>query len=207
MTAGKPLRVALYLRVSTDTQTTDNQELELRAVAEQRGWHVVRVFQDQGISGAKSRAGRPGLDELLTAATRGGFDLVACWALDRLGRSTRDLLDSLASLQACGVELFFHAQAIDTTTPAGRLFFTVAGAFAEFERSLIVERVRAGMARAKLRGTKSGARIGRPRVPAAVRRAVLADLAGGMSARAVARARGLGNGTVAAIRDGAEPAA
>src|SRR5271170_4662554 len=140
---GKRKRAALYLRISTDGQTVDNQRLALEAVCEQRGWQVVQVYSDNGVSGAKGRSQRPGLDALLKDdASRGRFDVVLAWALDRLGRSPVDLLDTLGELEAAGAALVLHQQAIDTTTSAGRMFFQVTGAFAEFERAMIRGRVR-----------------------------------------------------------------
>src|ERR1700685_2793621 len=102
----KPRRAALYLRVSTDGQTVDNQRLALEAVCEQRGWQVVQVYSDNGASGAKGRNQRPGLDALLKDASRGRFDVVMAWALDRLGRSLFDLLDMLRLLDGANVDLF-----------------------------------------------------------------------------------------------------
>jgi DNA invertase Pin-like site-specific DNA recombinase len=128
-------RAALYVRVSTDAQTVENQLRELRQVAERRGWEVIQVYSDAGISGAKSRNGRPGLDSMLKDATRRKFDIVMAWAIDRLGRSLIDLLTMIQHLEACGIDLFIDQQAIDTTTPMGKLVFQVTGAFAEFERS------------------------------------------------------------------------
>ena len=139
---GKPKRAALYVRVSTDGQTVDNQRLALEAVCEQRGWQVVQVYADNGVSGAKGRNQRPGLDALLKDASRGRFNVVLAWALDRLGRSLLDLLDTLSELETVGVALVLHQQAIDTTTAAGRMFFQVTGAFAEFERPMIRSRVK-----------------------------------------------------------------
>src|SRR6204780_4446032 len=187
----KPRRAALYLRVSTDGQTVDNQRLALEAVCEQRGWQVVQVYTDNGISGAKGRNQRPGLDALLKDASRGRFDVVMGWALDRLGRSLLDLLDTLGELEAAGVALVLHEQAIDTTTPAGRMFFQITGAFAEFERAMIRSRVRAGLDRAKARGV----RLGRPRTGAKVEAAIRARLAAGEGVKKVAKAVGVGNGT------------
>ena len=143
--ASKSKRAALYLRVSTDGQTVDNQRLALEAVCDQRGWEVVEVYADNGVSGAKGRNQRPGLDALLKDASRGRFNVVLAWALDRLGRSLMDLLDTLSELDAVCVALVLHQQAIDTTTPAGRMFFQVTGAFAEFERGMIRSRVMAGL--------------------------------------------------------------
>jgi len=194
--ASKPKRAALYLRVSTDGQTVDNQRLALEVVCEQRGWKVIQVYSDNGVSGAKGRTQRPGLDALLKDASRGRFDVVLAWALDRLGRSLVDLLDTLGELDAVGVALVLHQQAIDTTTPAGRMFFQVTGAFAEFERAMIRSRVRAGLERAKARGV----RLGRPRTGAKVEAAIRARLATGQGIKKVAKAIGVGNGTVSRIK-------
>jgi DNA invertase Pin-like site-specific DNA recombinase len=194
--ASKPKRAALYLRVSTDGRTVDNQRLALEAVCEQRGWQMVQVYADNGISGAKGRNQRPGLDALMKDASRGRFDVVMAWALDRLGRSLLDLLDTLGELEAAGVALVLHEQAIDTTTPAGRMFFQITGAFAEFERAMIRSRVRAGLDRAKARGV----RLGRSRTGAKVEAAIRARLAVGEGVKKVAKAVGVGNGTVSRIK-------
>jgi DNA invertase Pin-like site-specific DNA recombinase len=194
--ATKPKRAALYLRVSTDGQTVDNQRLALEAVCEQRGWQVVQVYADNGVSGAKRRDQRPGLDAILKDASRGRFDVVLAWALDRLGRSLMDLLDTLSELEAVGVALVLHQQAIDTTTPAGRMFFQVTGAFAEFERAMIRSRVRAGLERARARGV----RLGRPQTGAKVEAAIRARLAAGEGVKKVAKRIGVGNGTVSRIK-------
>src|SRR5215472_12925566 len=142
-------RAALCVRVSTDHQTVENQIRELTQIAERRGWEVVEIYRDAGISGAKGRDGRPGLDTMLNDASRRKFDVVMAWAIDRLGRSLVDLLGTIQGLEACGVDLYLDQQAIDTTTPAGKLMFQITGAFAEFERSIIRTRVNAGLKRAK----------------------------------------------------------
>ena len=152
--AARLKRAALYLRVSTDGQTVENERL---AVCEQRGWKVVQEYADFGISGAKDRRLRPGSDASRKDAMRGRFDVVLAWALDRFGRSLVDLLDTLGELEAAGAVLVLHQQAIDTTTPAGRMFFQVTGAFAEFERGMIRSRVMAGSGARKARGAASGA--------------------------------------------------
>jgi DNA invertase Pin-like site-specific DNA recombinase len=157
-----PLRAALYARVSTDRQSTENQLIELRQTAERLGWEVVGEFVDAGISGAKGRKDRPQLDAMLKGVARKDFDVVASWSVDRLGRSLIDLVSMLQELHSTGVDLYLHQQGINTTTPAGRALFGMMGVFAEFERGMIQERVRAGMARAKAKGTKSGNAIGRP---------------------------------------------
>ena len=149
-------RVAIYTRVSTDRQTLENQRQALMGTAERRGWEVVAVYTDAGISGAKGRAERPGLDDLLKAASKGGFDVVMAWSIDRLGRSLIDLLGTIRHLEACGVDLYFDQQSIDTTTPTGRLMFQICGAFAEFERSMIRQRISAGLSRARAQGKRLG---------------------------------------------------
>jgi DNA invertase Pin-like site-specific DNA recombinase len=138
----KTRRAALYLRVSRDGQTTDNRRLALEAVASQRGWTVTNVYEDNGISGAKGRDRRLGLDALLKDASWAYFDVVMAWALDRLGRSLRNLMDTLQDLESVNVDLFLQQQAIDTTTPAGCVFFHILGAFSEFARDRICSRVK-----------------------------------------------------------------
>ena len=120
-------RAAIYVRVSTDKQTIENQLRELRRVAEHRGWRVVQEYRDAGISGAKGREARPGLDEMLKDAQRRRFDVVMAWAIDRLGRSLIDLLGTIQALEACGVDLYLDQQALDTITPAGKLMFQITG--------------------------------------------------------------------------------
>jgi DNA invertase Pin-like site-specific DNA recombinase len=161
-------RVAIYLRVSTSKQETSNQRLELEVVAERSGWQVVRVFEDAGISGAKGRDKRPGLDAMMKAVNAKEFDMVATWSVDRLGRSLTDLLAILQGLHDKGVDLFLHQQGLDTSTTAGKAMFQMLGVFAEFERGIIRERVNAGLARAKANGTKLGRRRIRPSVEARI---------------------------------------
>lgn len=164
----KPVRVALYARVSTDKQSTENQLRELRQAADAKGWTVVAEYVDAGISGSKRLPDRPKGAALLKDATRASFDVLASWSVDRLGRSLQDLVGTLAELQGLGLDLYLHQQAIDTRTPSGKAMFQMLGVFAEFERSMIVERVKAGMAKARHSGTKSGAPIGRPAVSSKV---------------------------------------
>jgi DNA invertase Pin-like site-specific DNA recombinase len=189
-------RAAFYVRVSTDHQSVENQTRELRQVAERRGWHIVEIYFDAGISGAKGRDQRPGLDALLNDASRGKFDIVLCWAIDRLGRSLIDLLGTIQHLEACKVDLYLDQQNIDTTTPMGRLVFQVTGAFAEFERSMIRQRVRAGLKRAVARGSK----LGRPKVSADLERQARELLAQGHGILKVGKLLNLGSGTVQRIR-------
>jgi DNA invertase Pin-like site-specific DNA recombinase len=189
-------RVALYLRVSTSEQTTENQRAELSSVAARHGWDVVATFEDAGISGAKGRDKRPGFDQLLRAVSRREVDLVGAWSVDRLSRSLPDLVGFLGDLRAKGVDLYLHRQNLDTSTPSGRALFGMLGVFAEFERSMIAERVRAGMARARSEGRHVGRKPVDPMRAARARDALLA----GASIRAAAEAAGLGHGTVARLR-------
>jgi DNA invertase Pin-like site-specific DNA recombinase len=162
-------RVAIYIRVSTSKQdTTDNQRRELEAVAKRSGWQVVKVYEDAGISGAKGRDQRPGLDAMMKAVNAKEFDMVASWSVDRLGRSLTDLLSILQGLHEKGVGLFLHQQGLDTTTTAGKAMFQMLGVFAEFERGIIRERVNAGLARARANGTKLGRRRVKPSVEARI---------------------------------------
>jgi DNA invertase Pin-like site-specific DNA recombinase len=154
-------RAVLYLRVSTIDQTVANQERALREAADRAGWEIVHVYRDHGISGSKGRDKRPAFDALHKAAARREFDVVMAWSVDRLGRSLQDLITFLNEIHAVGVDLFLHQQGLDTTTPAGKAMFQMMGVFAEFERSIIAERVRAGMRRAK----DAGKHLGRPRIP------------------------------------------
>lgn len=194
-------RVALYIRVSTDKQTTDNQELELTAWATRCGHTVTKVYADQGLSGAKSSAQRPAMSAMLKGAIRHEFDILAAWSIDRIGRSLSDLLNTLALLQASKVELFLHQQAIDTSTHAGKALFSMCGVFAEFEREIIRERINSGIARARTKGTKSGKAFGRPGLCDASLEAVKAALAvPGASVRSVAAATGVSIGKVAGLR-------
>jgi DNA invertase Pin-like site-specific DNA recombinase len=187
------LKVALYLRVSTANQTTENQLIDLHRVATLRCWTVVETFQDDGISGAKGRGDRPALDRMLKDAVRGRFDLIAVWSVDRLGRSLQHLVETVNELQAVGCDLYMHQQAIDTTTPAGKLAFSIFGAFAEFERSLIRERVKAGLERAKRNGTK----LGRPsNLNDAVRANIVALRYKAVPIRQIAAQLRVGTGTV-----------
>src|SRR3954466_6346030 len=157
-------RVAIYLRVSTSKQDTDNQRRELERVAARSGWHIVKIYQDAGISGAKGRDKRPGLDAMLKAVNAREFDMVAAWSVDRLGRSLTDLLGILQSLHDKRTDLFLHQQGLDTSTVAGKAMFQMLGVFSEFERGIIRERVNAGLARARERGTKLGRRKVKPSV-------------------------------------------
>lgn len=188
-------RVAIYLRVSTKDQTTENQLRELRQVAERAGWDVVRVLEDAGISGAKGRDQRPAYDALLKAVARREVNMVAAWSVDRLGRSMQDLVAFLEDLRGHGADLYLHQQALDTTTPSGRALFGMLGVFAEFERAMIRDRVNAGLARAK----EQGKRLGRPTLSAATEAKVRALRSKGLGIVKVAKTLGIGVSAVQRI--------
>jgi DNA invertase Pin-like site-specific DNA recombinase len=192
-------RVGIYLRVSTDSQTTENQRRELEAVAARSGWEVVAFYEDAGISGAKGRDKRPGFDRLLKDATARKVDMIAAWSVDRLGRSLQDLVGFLNELQAlCG--LYLHQQALDTSTPSGRALFQMCGVFAEFERCMIRERVNAGLARAKAKGKK----LGRHTVKASVEARIRDLRAQGMGILKIGRTIGVGTSVVQRVVMAAE---
>jgi DNA invertase Pin-like site-specific DNA recombinase len=190
-------RAAIYVRVSTDKQTVENQVRELHRIAERRGWQIVEEYHDAGISGAKGRDQRPGLDRMLKDASKRRFDVVMAWAIDRLGRSLIDLLGTIQHLEACGVDVYLDQQSIDTTTPAGKLMFQMTGAFAEFERSMIRQRVKAGLKRAVEQGTK----LGRPRVSPSIEKRIQTHLRQGKGILKVATELGVGTSTVQRIKE------
>jgi len=186
------IRAGIYARVSTDGQTCDNQLRELREVATRNGWEVAAEYVDAGISGAKGRDQRPQLDAMLKASTRRELDVVMSWSVDRLGRSLVDLLSLLGELHAKSVDLYLHQQGIDTTTPAGRAMFQMMGVFAEFERSMIRDRVKAGLDRARAQGKQ----LGRRRVKPEVERQIRQLRAQGLGVCKTAKLVGCGVGTV-----------
>jgi DNA invertase Pin-like site-specific DNA recombinase len=192
----KAKRAAIYLRVSTADQTTENQARELEAAAASRGWTVVQTYADEAVSGAKGRDQRPQLDAMLRDAVRRRFDVVMVWAVDRLGRSLPDLVSTMQELHGAKVDLFIHQQALDTTTPAGRAMFGMLGVFAEFERAMIQSRVTAGLDRARA----AGVRLGRPKVEPEVEDAIRSRLAAGEGILKVAKGLGIGTSTVQRVR-------
>jgi DNA invertase Pin-like site-specific DNA recombinase len=192
----KVKQAAIYVRVSTDGQTVENQTRELCQIAERRGWQMVETYSDVGISGGKGRDKRPGLDRMLNDASRRKFDVVMAWSIDRLGRSLIDLLATVQNLEACGVDLYLDQQSIDTTTPTGKLMFQVTGAFAEFERSMIRQRVRLGLKRA----VAQGKHLGRPPITVELERKAQRALRKGTGILKVAKLVGLGTGTVHRIK-------
>jgi DNA invertase Pin-like site-specific DNA recombinase len=189
-------RIALYARVSTDKQTVENQLIELRSLCERLGYSIVQEYTDNGISGAKGRNDRPALDAMLKASTQRKFDMVMCWSIDRLGRSLQNLVEILNELQALGIDLYFQQQGMDTSTPSGRMIFSVFGAIGEFERNLIRERVLAGQQRARANGVK----LGRPsKMNDGMKSAVKLLREKGMGIKQIARELQIGVGTVYSV--------
>lgn len=150
------MRVAIYARVSTTDQDVEVQLKELRPYVERRGWELVGEFVDRGHSGAKAR--RPALDQLMGLAQKRKVDVILVWALDRLGRSLRHLVQTCDELGGLGVDLVSYTQHIDTTSPSGKLTFGVLAAVAEFERAMLRERVLAGLRNARANGVRLGRR-------------------------------------------------
>src|SRR5713101_2040046 len=183
-------RVALYGRVSTTTGQDPQMQLrELREYADRRGWQFASEYVDRGVSGAKDS--RPELNRLMTDAHRRRFEIVAVWKFDRFARSVSHLLRALETFKALGIEFVSLSEQVDTSTPTGKMVFTVLGAVAELERSLIAERVRAGLRNARAKGK----RLGRPRKDLDSR--IIATLRGqGLGWRAVAKQLGVGVGTL-----------
>ncbi|RYG97767.1 MAG: recombinase family protein [Alphaproteobacteria bacterium] len=186
-------RVAIYARVSTDSQTVENQLQELHAVAQRQGWVVVAVHTDEGISGSKGRDKRPGYDAVLKGIARRDFEQIMAWSVDRLGRSLPDLVSFLNEAQAKNVDLYLHQQGLDTSTPSGRMMFQMLSVFAEFERAMIRERIMAGLRRTT---RKSGRRPMLENRQAAIKR----SLQDGLGIRATARLHKASTTTVTAIK-------
>ena len=189
-------RVVIYTRVSTDQQTVENQRRELEAVAERMDWDIVEVLADEGISGSKGRDKRPAFDRLMTMVTRRDIDLIACWSVDRLGRSLQNLIGFLGEINARGVDLYLHTQGLDTSTPAGRAMFSMLSVFAEFERAILRERIMAGLARSRAQGKRAG----RPPLDPVKHKRIVKLLDSGMSINQTARTIRVGIGTVHRIK-------
>ncbi len=191
--------VAIYARVSKKDQTPDNQLLELRLVAERMDWNIAYEFVDHGISGAKGKEDRPEFERLHKCAMRREIDLIAVWSVDRIGRSLQHLVAFLTEIHGKGIDLYLHQQGIDTTTPSGKAMFQMLGVFAEFERSIISERVKSGLERVR----SQGKHIGRPKVSAEVEKMVLIARANGgnipLGKKRIASDLGIGVGTVQRI--------
>jgi DNA invertase Pin-like site-specific DNA recombinase len=191
----KPKRVGIYVRVSTAGQTTGNQLIELERVAIQRGWEVVEVYTDHGYSGTKSREQRPAFKKLCTDAAHGKIDMVCAWSIDRIGRSLGHLVSFMAELTEQGVGLYLHQQNVDSSTAAGKAMLSMCGVFAEFERSCIVERVNAGLARARAQGKT----LGRPKIDVATEVRIRTLRAAGHGINKCAKLAGVGVSVVQRI--------
>ena len=186
------MKAAIYSRVSTDKQTTDNQTQELLAVTERNDWTVEAVYSDV-ISGSKDK--RPELDALMTSVIRREIDIVLIWDISRLGRSLQHLLQLIEEFHSKKVDVYFHQQKIDTTTPAGKMCFSICGAVAEWERGMVQERIKAGLERAKSQGKK----LGRPKVAEKTLTKVRDLHEGGMSYRKIAKEVGIHHKTVSRL--------
>lgn len=188
--------VALYARVSTADQTTENQLIELREVASKSGWIIQQEYVDHGVTGAKSARERPAMTKLMQAITRREFDGILVWDVSRLGRSLQDLISVLGDIRSKSIDLYIHKQGLDTSTASGKMMFQMLGVFAEFEREVIRERIKAGLARAKAEGKKLGR-------PSNVNDKVVASVnqlrAQGMSICKIAKTLRIGVGTTSKI--------
>ena len=187
---------AIYCRVSTDKQTTENQNLELNKVAKRLGWNVVAVYSDTASGATDSR---PQLDQMMVSVARKEVDVVMAWSVDRLSRSLQHLVTMLTAMHDKKVNLFLHQQNLDTTTPAGKAMFQMMGVFAEFERSIITDRINSEIARAKKHGTKSGKPIGRPAIPPLTVRKIQNLREEGMSYSKVSKRTGVSTSKISRI--------
>jgi len=189
---GKSKRVGLYLRVSTTGQTVENQRLDLSRVAEQRGWQIIGEYIDHGVSGSKGRDKRPAFKRLTKDCAAGKLDMVAAWSIDRIGRSLGHLVEFMEELKQQGVGLYLDKQNVDSSTAAGKAMLSMCGVFAEFERSIIVERIHAGLARARA----AGKTLGRPPVNDKTEDKIRKMLAEGNGKLKIARTLRVGVSTV-----------
>jgi DNA invertase Pin-like site-specific DNA recombinase len=193
----KALRAALYLRVSRDSQTTENQRIVLTTLAGHRDLQIVKEYEDAGISGGKGRDKRPAFDQMLKDAVRRRFDVCLVWSMDRLGRSVLHVAQAMAELDAAGVALISEQQGVDGTTPFGRAMMQMATVFAELEKSMVRARVMAGLDRVRAEGRKS---LGRPPVGRKIEEAIRQQLEAGHGILKVAKIVGCGSGTVQRVK-------
>jgi len=192
------MRAALYCRVSTLDQHPETQLLDLQQLASQRGFEVVKAYTDHGISGTRVR--RPGLDQMLADARRARFEVLLVWSCDRIARSTRHLLEVLDELIRLQIQFVSFREALDTSGALGRAVTVIIGAIAELERSLIVERVRAGMRRARLEGRHIG------RKPLQLdSTAIIGDRARGLSLRQIAKTHQISTASVRRVLSAHQP--
>jgi DNA invertase Pin-like site-specific DNA recombinase len=193
----KGLRAAMYLRVSRDSQTPENQRIVLAKLAERRGFEIVKEYEDAGISGGKGRDKRSAFEQMLKDAVRRRFDVLLIWSMDRLGRSVLHVAQAMAELDAAGVALISEQQGIDGTGLFGRAMMQMATVFAELERSMIRSRVVAGLDRVRAEGKKT---LGRPKVGLKVEEAIRQQLGAGHGIMKVAKLLGVGSGTVQRVK-------
>lgn len=184
-------RAVIYLRVSKQEQNIENQRVELERVAAAKGWRIVGTFKDEGVSGAFGREVRAQYDAMLKQGVQAKYDVVLAWDVSRLSRSVSDLISTLDELQACGIDLYLHQQAVDTTTPSGKAMFQMCGVFAEFERGMLSERVKAGLNRVK----EQGKVLGRPYKVANVK-SIIEGREQGMTIRQISKKHNLSIGKV-----------
>jgi DNA invertase Pin-like site-specific DNA recombinase len=196
-------KVALYSRVSTDSQTTENQTIELRAYADRMGYRIAAELTDSGISGSKGRRDRPAFNRLCEMIARKEIDLVLAWSVDRVSRSLPDLLVFLGDLKAKNVDLFLHQNNLDTSTPGGKALFQMLGVFSELETAIMKERIHAGLNRARAAGKKLGrpSVVDSPQLIASVK--MLREKA--MSIHGIASSLGIGVGSVQKILTRSNP--
>lgn len=191
-------KTAIYMRVSTDRQTDENQLQALQKTAAARGWTISKIYrEDGGVTGTKGRDERPALDRMLKDAGRRKFDRIIAWSIDRIGRSTAHVTTIMTELEAAGVEQFYHLQGIDSSTVYGKAMIQMAAVFAELEHGIIRERVKAGLARARAEGKRPGM----PPMPPEKIRAIINDKRANpeMSIRAIADAHGVSKTPVGKI--------
>ena len=186
----------LYARVSTKNgQSVQRQIDELKVVAKKSGWNITEILCDEGISGAKGRKDRPAFDKALKLITQRKADRLMVWSVDRLGRSLKDLVETMEEINAAGADLYIHTQALDTSTPAGRAMFGMLSIFSSFERELIRERVISGLEKAR----REGKRLGRKPIPPITKRKVIELRATGLSQQKIANKVGISTGKVCQI--------
>lgn len=191
------MKVAFYLRVSTDDQTIENQRRDLDEVAKRLGWDVVAVFADEGVSGTKGRDERPQFDELMKGVARKDFEMIAAWSVCRIGRSLVDLVTVLSDVRDKGIDLYFHKQGLETTTSAGRMMYQLLGIFSEYEREIIRSRVISGIERKR---AENGGQWGRPTIGNWKTNRIKKQLKLGKGIREVARMVSVSPGTVSKIK-------
>lgn len=189
-------KVCLYVRVSTSKQTVENQVRELTEYSNRCGYEIVEIYQDEGISGSKSRNERPSLDKMMKDGVRRRFDMVLCWSVDRLGRSVSHLVETMNELQENKIDIFFLKQGIDTSSSTGRLVFGIFSCISEMERTVIRERVISGLERVKSQGKK----LGRPtKMNDGMKQAVKLLREKGMGIKQISKQLQIGVGTVYSV--------